>query len=255
MNNEQTMNNNIEMSYTNINNSNAITTTTSLIKLISPLVTLEEKVFFLKQYVSPHAKIHFDGKNNTIKVDIDNKKAISLDEKLLNRVGDYIKTGSISLGTLRLNISRKEALDRLKNMIDRINIQFDMYVRSNHMIMSRIKEKLDKGQQEFDRFNNTQEHLQQLFNQIDEQITNDNLNEHSQNQSQTITKISDNNSNSVSTSSNTISSKNANTNNSLTNSVPSYSLTVDTKVNGLHPSWKNHQFSIDFANLCRKRLL
>ena len=140
-------------------------------------------------------------------------------------------------------------------MIDRINIQFDMYVRSNHMIMSRIKEKLDKGQQEFDRFNNTQEHLQQLFNQIDEQITNDNLNEHSQNQSQTITKISDNNSNSVSTSSNTISSKNANTNNSLTNSVPSYSLTVDTKVNGLHPSWKNHQFSIDFANLCRKRLL
>lgn len=257
MNNEQTMNNNIEMSYAYANNgnSNAIATTTSLIKLISPLVTLEEKVFFLKQYVSPHAKIHFDGKNNTIKVDIDNKKAISLDEKLLNRVGDYIKTGSISLGTLRLNISRKEALDRLKNMIDRINIQFDMYVRSNHMIMSRIKEKLDKGQQEFDCFNNTQEHLQQLFNQIDEQITNDNLNEHSQNQSQTITQISDNNSNSVSTSSNTISSKNENTNNSLTNSVQSYSLTVDTKVNGLHPSWKNHQFSIDFANLCRKRLL
>ena len=53
----------------------------TLIKLNNPLITLEEKAFFLKKYVSPHTVIHFDGKNNIIKIDIDDKKCNNFTRK------------------------------------------------------------------------------------------------------------------------------------------------------------------------------
>lgn len=123
---------------------------TSLIKINNPLITMDEKLFFLQKHITPFVKIYFDGKDNSKKIDIEIKKPKSVYEKLMNRVGDYLRTGSITLGSMNFDgIGKAEALKMLKNIINKINIQFDMYVRTNHTIMNRISGLLEEGKKEY----------------------------------------------------------------------------------------------------------
>lgn len=128
----------------------------SLITLNNPLITLQEKHFFLKNYVSPEAVVAFDVRNNTVRNDIDIQGAHkSLHEKLLNRVGEYLKNGTVSIGTVvHKPFSRAELYAMLKNTIDSINIRFDMYVRSNKRIMQRLQATIENGKQEFQALDN-----------------------------------------------------------------------------------------------------
>ena len=194
----------------------------TLIKLNNPLINIHEKLYFLKQYISPHATVQFDGKNNVIKIDIDNSRATTLEEKLLNRVGDYLKTGSISIGSIALgqySVTKKEALKKLKSMIDRINIQFDMYVRSNHIIIDRIGEELFNGQSV-----NTADYEHNYYKLIRSSVIDEDFDV-----SQPI-------------------NANSKQNDQLQSSI-------NLPIAGLHPEFKPHQFSLDFLALCRKRLL
>lgn len=132
-------------------------------KLNNPLISLQEKAYFLKTYVSKHTKIHFDALNNTIRLDIDNKYATSVNDKLLNRVGDYIKSGNISLGAMKLDgLTKNEASDMLRSLINNINVRFDMYVRSNKHIINRIEQNIEQGKTVFDQYNNQEYTTQEI---------------------------------------------------------------------------------------------
>lgn len=196
------------------------------LKINTPLVSMEEKAFFLKNYVSKNTVIHFDGKNNIVQLDIDDKNATSLYQKLLNRVGDYLKTGNISLGSINTgNYSKREAIEMLRSMIDKINIQFDMYVRANHSIKSRIEQNLFDGQQEFN------EHY--LTQMIESGVT--------------ISSSLD------------IQEYIKKKQYALSNPIPHFEKNEDNYISqyidGIHPQWKAHNYQIDFINLCRKNLL
>lgn len=201
----------------------------TLIKLNNPLITLEEKAFFLKKYVSPHTVIHFDGKSNIIKIDINDKNATTLQEKLMNRVGDYLKTGNISLGTISLGVySKKEALDMLKNIIDRINIQFDMYVRANHSITTRIGNKLFDGKKEFELLYGFQNNHN--LKEIDHFPNIKAIKNYIDNKKDIIQK-------------NPIAFN------------ETFSQTITQYISGLHPNWQAHPYQVEFIKLCRENLL
>lgn len=198
----------------------------NIIKLNTPLISLTDKAFFLKKYVSEHTIVHFDGKNNILKLDIDNKKADNLQDKLMNRVGDYLKNGNITLGNIQLNnISKPDALNELKTLIDRINIQFDMYVRSNHNLVSKINSSIENGKQSFDDFYK-KDLIEYINNGIDNETINDDIN------------ISNN-----------LNSFSPNLNSYLESENQQFIM------NGIHKDCLPHKYQLDFVNLCRTRLL
>lgn len=200
----------------------------TMIKLNHPLITLDEKAFFLKKYVSKHTKIHFDGKNNIVKVDIHNPNAVTLSDKLMNRVGDYLKNGTISLGTISLSgYSKKEAMDMLKNLIDRINIQFDMYIRSNHSIRNRVGNNIFNGIQEFNKLYNFDNHINDIVHANGDYQEEDEIIKYLNNKKEILN------------------------NNPLDiNGTP-----LNQQINGIHPEWQAHPYQIDFIKICRQNLL
>lgn len=107
--------------------------------LFSPYVTNDERLAFMKQFVSEYAKESVDSSGKKfIDVDIPNPK--NLDEKLTNRIGDYIKNGSITLGGIdREGYSADDALKALRTKINRANEQFNTWCRSNPVIMERLR--------------------------------------------------------------------------------------------------------------------
>ena len=191
----------------------------TMIKLNHPLITLDEKAFFLKKYVSKHTKIHFDGKNNIVKVDIHNPNAVTLSDKLMNRVGDYLKNGTISLGTISLSgYSKKEAMDMLKNLIDRINIQFDMYIRSNHSIRNRVGNNIFNGIQEFNKLYNFDNHINDIVYANGDYQEEDEIIKYLNNKKEILN------------------------NNPLDiNGTP-----LSQQINGIHPEWQAHPYQIEF---------
>ncbi|MGD9613613.1 MAG: N-6 DNA methylase, partial [Kiritimatiellia bacterium] len=64
--------------------------------LFSPHVSLEEKADFLRRFVHPSAAVIYDERTGEKRVDIDVPGSNLTDrEKLLNRIGDYLKNGTI----------------------------------------------------------------------------------------------------------------------------------------------------------------
>jgi len=108
--------------------------------LFSPHVTHEEKAEFLRRFVHPSAAVVFDEKTGQKRVDIDVRGSnLSDRDKLLNRIGDYMKNGTITLGGAKLGMDDAQALRELRRMVNTANEQFNGWVRGNRAIMARLE--------------------------------------------------------------------------------------------------------------------
>lgn len=108
--------------------------------LFTPYVTNEEKAEFLRRFVHPAAVVVFDEKTGEKRVDIDIPGSKLTDrEKLLNRFGDYLKNGTITLGGAKLDMEKAKALQELRRMVNTANEQFNGWVRGNSVIMKRLE--------------------------------------------------------------------------------------------------------------------
>lgn len=108
--------------------------------LFTPYVTHEEKAEFLRRFVHPAAVVVFDEKTGEKRVDIDIPGSKLTDrEKLINRIGDYLKNGTITLGGAKLDMEKQKALQELRRMVNTANEQFNGWVRGNSVIMKRLE--------------------------------------------------------------------------------------------------------------------
>ncbi len=108
--------------------------------LFTPFVTNEEKAEFLRRFVHPAAVVVFDEKTGEKRVDIDIPGSKLTDrEKLINRIGDYLKNGTITLGGAKLDMEKAKALQELRRMVNTANEQFNGWVRGNSVIMRRLE--------------------------------------------------------------------------------------------------------------------
>lgn len=106
--------------------------------LFSPHVTVEEKAEFLRRFVHESAVVVYD--DGKARPDIQIKgKDLSDREKLMNRIGDYLKNGTITLGGARLGISDAQALAELRTMVRTANEQFNGWARGNPSIQARLQ--------------------------------------------------------------------------------------------------------------------
>lgn len=107
--------------------------------LFSPHVTHEEKAEFLRRFVHPSAAVVYDEKTGIKRVDIDVPGSRLTDrEKLLNRIGDYLKNGTITLGGAKLDMPDSQALHELRRMVNTANEQFNGWARGNRTITARL---------------------------------------------------------------------------------------------------------------------
>lgn len=120
---------------------------TSAIGIHSPLVSFEDRLYFVKTYVNPDVTTIYDGKRNTLRMVIAYTNPKTSNEKIWNRVGYYLRTGKISFATLSTS-DEKETLCRL---IADLNMRFNLYIRANDTIVKRISETLRLGQEVFDK--------------------------------------------------------------------------------------------------------
>jgi hypothetical protein len=108
--------------------------------LFSPHVSLEEKADFLRRFVHPSAAVIYDERTGEKRVDIDVPGSNLTDrEKLLNRIGDYLKNGTITLGGVKLGMDDAKALHELRRMVNTANEQFNGWVRGNRAIVTRLE--------------------------------------------------------------------------------------------------------------------
>lgn len=108
--------------------------------LFSPHVTHEEKAEFLRRFVHPSAAVVYDEKTGVKRVDIDVPGSRLTDrEKLLNRIGDYLKNGTITLGGAKLDMPDAQALQELRRMVNTANEQFNGWARGNRAVISRLE--------------------------------------------------------------------------------------------------------------------
>lgn len=115
--------------------------------LFSPHVTHEEKAEFLRKFGYPTAAVIYDEKTGDKRVDIDitlSKSSTNSDsdrDKLAKRFGDYMKNGTLTLGTTQVNMKRVDALRELRRMVNTANEQFNGWAAANTQIMSRLEAK------------------------------------------------------------------------------------------------------------------
>lgn len=117
------------------------------LRVLDSIVTPEEKVSFLKSQVSEYAKVSTDDFGRPY-ADIEVKETVNTTwkDKLPNRVGDYIKNGTITTGGMKFSKDpaenesvKEEALKELKTLINRANENFNVWARSNKVIMARLE--------------------------------------------------------------------------------------------------------------------
>lgn len=111
--------------------------------LRSPLIDAETKVKFLKQFVSTDAVVVYDeyGRGTA---DIQGKsgKNVSDEDKLLNRFGDWLSKGTVTLGGTKLNnMSDREALEWLSNTINKANVNFNSWVKADKNLINTLDKK------------------------------------------------------------------------------------------------------------------
>lgn len=112
--------------------------------LFSPHVTAEEKAEFLRRFVHPESVVVYDEATGKARPDIQISKTgkggrdLTDREKLMNRVGDYLKNGTITLGTAQLGMDTTTALRELSSMVRQANEQFNAWARGNRTITDRL---------------------------------------------------------------------------------------------------------------------
>lgn len=108
--------------------------------LFSPYVTIEEKAEFLRRYVHPGAIVSFDDKNSEPRIEFDIPGSKLTDrEKLIRRVGAYLKNGTVTLGGTKVSLPDAKALEELRGIIDKANEQFNGWARGNPAITGRLE--------------------------------------------------------------------------------------------------------------------
>lgn len=111
-------------------------------KLNTPYVSMEDKLTFFQLFVNRLIYISYRGAPSLSAPKEANKESF-----LLNRVLNYLKTGNVSLGQVPAFFTdRKEALSELLDKLSLLNMQFNLYVKSNDEILDKIKSKLEAGQ-------------------------------------------------------------------------------------------------------------
>ena len=109
--------------------------------LHSPYVTAQEKVRFLKAFVTD-AAVETTDENGRAMADIQISNSKTDREKLLNRMGDYLMKGTVTLGGAKLEtMDAREGLLELSAMIASANEQFNSWVKSNKAIMERMEKR------------------------------------------------------------------------------------------------------------------
>lgn len=123
--------------------------------LFSPHVTIEEKAEFMRRFVDPRFAVLMEkqvsftdpatGKRVTSLETVD--PYIGLDvtkyendkDRLIGRFAQYLKNGTVTLGSADFGMSRPEALKALKQQIATANEQFNSWVKSNRAITDRLE--------------------------------------------------------------------------------------------------------------------
>ena len=114
--------------------------------LRTPLIGAEDKVRFLKQSVHVDAFIGTTTNGDPIAdIDVKDKKGTPKNQdlaKLYNRIGDWIKKGTISLGGVTLiATTQREALDWLTEEIKKANVKFNVWAKADKSVMDKLAEK------------------------------------------------------------------------------------------------------------------
>lgn len=108
----------------------------------SPMIQPQELLKFVQMFISDQSSIKQNQQNKKYFVDIDTsgKNYITCEDKLKNRVGDYLKNGTVTLGSMDVKpYTQEEALNKLDEMIRRYNTQFNTWVKANPQIMARLQ--------------------------------------------------------------------------------------------------------------------
>ena len=136
----------------------------AIFKLNSPYIDLEQKLFFLQEFVDRNFKMSLDFQTNRFAITFPQSSESSIVEKLYSRIGNYIKTGILTLGTFSYP-NKEEAELKLIELQQQLNQQFNIFVHNNPLIINKISEKIKQGELEFEK----------LFekNQIDKPVEED----------------------------------------------------------------------------------
>lgn len=114
--------------------------------LRTPLISAEDKVLFLKQFVHKDAFVAYNAQGRGI-ADIDTKGGTTNDssekkdkDKLYNRIGDWLVKGTVTLGSVKLEtMSQRDALNWMTEQINTANIKFNSWVKANKSIMAGLE--------------------------------------------------------------------------------------------------------------------
>ncbi|SUD59820.1 HsdM [Ectopseudomonas oleovorans] len=108
--------------------------------LFSPYVTLEEKAEFLRRFVHPSAVVVFNDKTSEPEIDFDIPGSKLTDrEKLIRRLGAYLKNGTLTLGGVKLSMKDADAIKELRAIINTANEQFNGWARGNVSVLDRLQ--------------------------------------------------------------------------------------------------------------------
>ena len=108
--------------------------------LFSPYVTIEEKAEFLRRFVHPGAVVLFNDKTSEQEIGFDIPGSnLSDRDKLIRRVGAYLKNGTLTLGGVKLSMKDADAIKELRTLIGTANEQFNGWARGNSAVIGRLE--------------------------------------------------------------------------------------------------------------------
>ncbi len=112
--------------------------------LFSSGITVEEKVAFLRKFVSPLAAPATDERGRQYPDIVNDKQGKTDIEKLHCRYGDYLKTGTVTLGGMSFDFGlRQKMLDALKAKEEAGDdkLRFEQYAREQYALLGQIKQR------------------------------------------------------------------------------------------------------------------
>lgn len=113
--------------------------------LFSPYASIEEKAEFLRRFSSPGFAVAYDEETGKPYIEFTEKDsasdtvAASRRKKLMRRMAQYLKNGTVTLGGANVGDER-EAMAALRDMIATANEQFNGWCKANPSITGRLHE-------------------------------------------------------------------------------------------------------------------
>lgn len=106
--------------------------------LFSPLVPLEQKAEFVRRFIDPRFAVAYDEQDGTPYIACDIKTPKNERDKLLKRMGEYLRKRTVSLRGAEFS-NDKKALEELRRMINEAEQAFGGWVRANPVVMGKIE--------------------------------------------------------------------------------------------------------------------